>query len=158
MVRRSIALAFVAVTLIAACHKSKSYTANVEITRIQAVRKDASGVPLTLDFEFSYAECPGTQIEVIRGNRDFAACVARYKVGDKVTLGIDHLWSDEGHYKWNVTKVGDCARLIDPDDEASFAMVRECADWKVNDQRVGFQCKYVPEQALLDKCPWFQRR
>jgi hypothetical protein len=48
--------------------------------------------------------------------------------------------------------------VIDPEDEASFAMVRECADWKVNDQRVGFQCKYVPDKGLIEKCPWFRKR
>ena len=28
--------------------------------------------PLTLDFEVSYTECPGTQIEVLRGDAAFA--------------------------------------------------------------------------------------
>jgi hypothetical protein len=151
-------IVLVAASLVAACHKSKSYTANVEVTRLAPVRKDENGSPVTLDFEFTYFECPGTQVEVIRGGKDFAACVSKYAVGTKVPIAIEHVWSDEGHYKWNVTKVGDCTRVQDPADEASYAMIRECADWKVNDQRVGFQCKYVPEKALIDKCPWFKRR
>lgn len=140
------------------CHRSKSYEANVEVTRVAPIRKDEKGTVLTQDFEFSYVECPGTQIEVIRGGEKFAACTSKYKVGDKVKIAINHAWSDEGLYKWTVTKVGDCERVVDPADEASFAMVRECDDSSVNGQPVGFQCKYTPEKKLIDKCPWFRRR
>jgi hypothetical protein len=142
----------------AACHRPKHYEANVEVTRIAPIRKDDAGKPLTLDFEVSYLECPGTQIEVIRGGADFAACVSKYTVGEKVKVAIDHEWAEEGHYKWTVRKVGDCTRVPDPNDEASYAMVRECDDWNINGTRVGFQCKYIPEKKLVDKCPWFKRR
>lgn len=144
--------------LVVACHRPKRYEANVEVTRIAAVRKDDAGRPLTLDVEISYAECPGSQNEVVRGGAEFAACVAKYKVGDKVRIAIDHEWVPEGHYKWTIRQVGECARVADPSDDASYAMVRECDDWVVNGSRVGFQCRYVPEKALVDKCPWFRRR
>jgi len=140
-----------------ACHRPKHYDAKIEVTRMAAVRKDETGKPLTLDFEYSFFECPGTQVEVIRGDAAFAACVSKYKVGDKVPISIDHEWSDEGHWEWVVRRVGDCPRVPDPNDEASFALVRECEDWAVNGTRVGFQCKYVPEKKLVDKCPWFRR-
>jgi hypothetical protein len=148
----------IALALVTACHRAKHYESSVEVTRIAAVRKDDAGKPLTLDFEVSYVECPGTQMEVIRGGAEFAACVGKYKVGEKVKLGIDHEWAAEGHYKWTVRTVGDCVRVPDPNDEASYAMVRECDDWNVNGTRVGFQCRYIPEQKLVDKCPWFRRR
>lgn len=125
---------------------------------MQAVRKDEKGAVLTQDFEFAYADCPGSQQEVIRGDQKFAACTSKYQVGDQVKIAIEHRWSDEGFYRWHVTKVGDCERIEDPEDEASFAMVRECDDWHVNGARVGFQCKYTPEKKLTDKCPWFKRR
>jgi hypothetical protein len=148
----------VAVVLgVVGCHRSKSYQASVEVTRSSVVRKDEKGVPLTLDFEFSFADCPGTQIEVIRGDATFAACVGKYKVGQRVPLAIDHVWASEGYYRWIVRRVGDCDRTPDPNDEASYALVRECDDWLVNGQRVGFQCRYVPEKKLIDKCPWFRR-
>ena len=140
------------------CHRSKSYEANVEVTRISPLRKDEQGTVLTQDFEFAYVECPGSQVEVVRGDTKFAACTGKYKVGEKVKVAIDHKWSDDGTYKWNVTKIGDCERVQDPNDEASFAMVRECEDWSVNGSKVGFQCKYTPEKKLIDKCPWFRRR
>jgi len=142
----------------AGCHRPKRYNANAEVTRISPVRRDESGKPLTLDFEVSYFECPGTQIEVVRGGAPFAACVGKYKVGDKVPLVIDHEWAEDGHWKWTIKKIGDCDRVLDPGDEASYAMVRECDHWKVNGQSVGFQCKYTPEKKLLDKCPWFRRQ
>jgi hypothetical protein len=140
-----------------ACRRSKHYETNVEVTRIAAVRKDASDKPVTLDFEIAYSDCPGTEVEVIRGDADFAECVSKFKVGDNVKVGIDHEWAG-GHYKWTVRTVGDCSRIPDRGDEASYAMVRECDDWNVNGTRVGFQCKHIPEKKLVDKCPWFQRR
>jgi hypothetical protein len=140
----------------AGCHRPKSHEANVEVTRVQAVRKDEAGGPhagLRV-----HTECPGTQIEVVRGDAKFSACTGKYKVGDKVKVSIQHVWSDQDVYQWTVTKVGDCERVSDAADEASYALVRECDDWEVNGARVGFQCKYTPEKKLIDKCPWFKRR
>jgi hypothetical protein len=155
---RRLAAGAMVLALVTACHRTKHYETTVEVTRVSTVRKDDAGKALTLDFEVSYKECPGTQMEVVRGGAEFAACVSKYKVGDKVKVGIDHEWAAEGHYKWTIRTVGDCTRVPDPSDEASYAMVRECDDWQVNGQRVGFQCKYIPEQNLVDKCPWFKRR
>ncbi len=141
------------------CHRPKHYEANVEVTRLASVRKDpSSGKPQTVDLEVSYVDCPGAQSEVIRGGADFAACVGKYKVGDKVHVAIDHEWDPEGHYTWTVRKIGDCERIPDPNDEASYAVVRECDDQLVNGVRVGFVCRYIPEKKLIDKCPWFRRR
>ncbi len=148
----------VGILLSSGCHRPKHYETNVEVTRVTAVRKDEQGKILTLDLEVTYAECPGTQMEVMRGDATFAACVSKYKVGDKVKVGLDHVWDPEGHYEWQVRKVGECDRVIDPADEASYGVVRECSDWDVNGTRVGFQCTYIPEKALLQKCPWFRRR
>jgi hypothetical protein len=144
-------------TVTLSCHRSKSYESEVEVTRISVVRKDEAGKPATTDFEFSYTACPGTQIETVRGDAKFAQCVARYSVGQKIKLKLEHHWSDEGHYVWTVHKVGDCDRTVDPADEASFAMLRECEDWEVNGARVGFQCSLKAERKLVDKCPWFRR-
>lgn len=152
---------FVAASLalaVASCHRPKHYDASVEVTRVSVLRKDEQGKPQTMDFEFSYVDCPGTQIEVIRGDKDFAACVSKFKVGEKVPVSIRHAWDDEGFYTYVVDKVGDCPRTPDPADEASFALVRECDDWLVNGARVGFQCRYIPEKKLIAQCPWFKRR
>lgn len=157
MGRRSFAVLVLAGTLVAACHRTKSYDAKVEVTRTTPVRKDEAGKVVTLDLEYTFSDCPGAQVEVIRGDAAFAACAGKYKVGEKIPIKLDHQWDPEGHYEWVVRRVGDCAREPDPNDEASFALVRECEDWAVNGTRVGFECKYIPEKKLLEKCPWFRR-
>lgn len=139
------------------CHKSKQYESEVEITRFAAVRKDDAGKILTADTEFSYFACPGTQIETVRGDGAFATCMQRYSVGQKVKIKIEHHWTDEGHYEWTVHKIGDCERTIDPNDEASFALLRDCEDFRVNGAKVGFSCDLKAEKSLTDKCPWFRR-
>lgn len=147
-----------AVTGLAACHRTKHYRSRVEITRSSVSRRDAQGKPETLDLEFTYFDCPGTQIEVVRGDARFAECASKMKLGDKVPVEIDHAWAPEGHFTWTVTKVGECSREPDPNDEGSFGLVRECTDWTINGAVVGFECKYAPEKHLVAQCPWFRRR
>jgi hypothetical protein len=149
------AMAFVAFGALAGCHKAKKYDANVEVTRISVVRKDENGRALTTDFEFSYFECPGAQSETIRGGEEFSACVSKIAVGSKVPIKLEHHWDPEGRMVWDVFQVADCKRPPDPNDEASYAMVRECADWKVNGATVGFECQIIPKKDLIQKCPWF---
>jgi hypothetical protein len=153
-----LALAVAALPLVG-CHRSKQYEAQVEVTRLTAIRKDEQGNPLTADLEISYVECPGTQIEVLRGGKDFASCIAqKMKVGDKVKVKLEHHWDSEGHYDYDVYEVQGCPRPPDPNDEASYKMVRECNDWNVNGTRVGFQCNYQDKKDLNKKCPWFMKR
>lgn len=139
------------------CHKSHQYEPEVEITGLRVVRKDDAGKALTTDAEISYFSCPGTQIETMRGDAAFSACIARYTVGQKVKVKLEHHWHEDGHYVWTVHKVGDCERNIDPSDEASHAFIRDCEDWKVLGANVGFNCDLKAEKALIDKCPWFRR-
>jgi hypothetical protein len=151
-------LAISAVMVAAGCHdKPRDYTAQVRLTRIDPVRKDPAGRPLTLDVQMSYDDCPGTQIEVIRGGADFAACFAKHTVGQRVPAKIHWYFHQDGTYHWEVHALGGCARPPDPNDEASFEDVRECADLVVNGVAVGFRCNELPQKHLLDKCPWFRR-
>jgi len=151
------ALVLAALPLVA-CHKAKHYDASVEVTRVAAIRKDEQGNPITTDVEFSFFECPGTQIEVIRGGKEFSDCVKQLKVGDKVKIKLEHKWDPEGHYDYDVYEVQGCKRPPDPNDEASYKMVRDCRDWNVNGARVGFQCNYTDKKELNKKCPWFKTR
>jgi hypothetical protein len=157
MTRCSIVASVSLALALTGCQRPKHYEANVEVTRVSPVRKDEGGTVLTTDFEFSFFECPGTQIEVIRGGKDFSACVSKFKVGDKVKVKLEHHWDPEGHYDYDVYEVQGCPRPPDPNDEASFKMVRECSDWTVNGARVGFQCNYTNKKELNKKCPWFRR-
>lgn len=140
------------------CKRPAHYETEVEVTRVSAVRKNDAGKTETLDVEMRFVSCPGSQLEIVRGDAVFAACAGRYKVGDKLRVSIDHVLSSDGYYRWTIRKLGDCVRPADPNDEVSHAMLRECDDSVVNGTRVGFQCKHVPDQKLVEKCPWFRRR
>jgi hypothetical protein len=142
---------------IAGCHKPKRFEADVQLTRWSPVRRDETGTVLTSDLEVSFVECPGDQIEVIRGGRDFSACVAKLKIGDKVHVKLDYHWDDDGFWDHDIIEVQGCTRPVDPNDEASFKMIRECSDWNVNGTRVGFQCNYANKPDLNKKCPWFKK-
>jgi hypothetical protein len=142
---------------LSACHRSKSYEANVDVDRMSVVRRDEAGTPMVTDLELSYRDCPGDQLEVIRGGQEFSQCVSKYKIGDKLKIKVQHRWDKEGHYRWDVVDVGGCKRTIDPDDEASYAMIRECEDWSVNGAVVGFKCNVAPQKSLLKSCPWFAK-
>jgi hypothetical protein len=150
--------AALAVLTIAGCHKPKRFETNVEVERVSAVRKDETGTVMTTDLEVSFLDCPGEQLEVIRGGREFSACVAKLKPGEKVRVKIDYHWDEDGYWDHDIVDVQGCPRPIDPNDEASFKMIRECSDWTVNGTRVGFQCNYAEKKELNKKCPWFKKR
>jgi hypothetical protein len=153
-----VTIAIAVLTPALGCHRSKTYESDVTITRSAVVRRDAMGRPQTLDLEVSYVRCPGTQIEVLRGGPEFAACVGIHKVGETVPVVVQHVWDDRGVWRNEVVEVAGCKRDREPDDEGSFTMVRECEDWTVNGARVGLWCDYGPNENLVKKCPWFARR
>jgi hypothetical protein len=144
--------------LVTSCNKEpRWFDTEVELTRLDIVRRDDKGRPITEDVEFSYFGCPGKQLEVIRGGTEFAQCMDRYKVGDKVPIKIERHWLKEGHWDWTVHMMGICTRPPDDEDEASFDTVQECEDLVVHGAKVGFRCNRLPQKQLLQKCPWFGR-
>lgn len=157
---RAMKAALVALTILAlACSKkTKWYDTQVAITRVDAVRKDAQGKARDVDVEFTYPDCPGEQVEIIRGDAAFAQCLSKYKVGDKVPVRIEYHWLEEGYWDWDIHEMGGCKRPPDPEDTASFDTVQECEPITVNGVEEGFVCNRLPQKALLAKCPWFGRR
>jgi len=155
--KRCFLFGLVAVTALG-CQRPKKFEADVQVNRWSVVRKDDSGKVMTSDLEVSFVECPGDQIDIIRGGAEFSACVAsKIKVGDKVHVKLDYHWNEDGFWDYDITDVQGCVRARDPNDEASYKMVRECRDWEVNGARVGFQCSYTNKTELNKKCPWFKR-
>jgi len=147
-----------AVALLGCTASPKEFAPSVEITRKSVVRYDPqTRQAVTLDVEVSYADCPGTQLEVIRGGAEFAACMAKHQVGARVPLRLRWHWSKDGHYMWDPFEVGGCARPPDPNDEASFVLAQDCETVKVNGAPVGFHCNRVARPELVAKCPWFRR-
>ena len=112
------------------CHRTKHYDATVEVVRVAVVQKDDDGRAVSTDVEISYRECPGDQVELIRGGPEFSTCVAKLKVGDKVTVKVVHAWDPEGFYDHDVYEVNGCKRPPDHHDEDSFKTIRQCGDWR----------------------------
>ncbi len=156
----TVALAVAASSVLgAACKPSATwYDSEVELVRYDVVRRDAEGKPVTADVEISYQSCPGYQHEVMRGPTAFATCMEKHKVGEKLSAKIHWHYGDKGYYEWEVHQLGDCKRPPDPEDEASFSIIRDCEDWKVHGSSVGFRCKYLGKEKLNAACPWFRRR
>lgn len=141
-----------------ACKADKYYTTKVEINRIEILKYDSQKNPLILDVEISYPECPGKQIEIFRGNKEFAKCILEnYKLHDQMNAEIHWYWNTLGYYQWDVVKLGNCQRWKDPLDEFSYEMIEQCEDFIVYGVRVGFVCKRIPTEELLKVCPWFRR-
>lgn len=137
--------------------RSKWYDSNVRINRVAPIRFAADGKPLDTDVEFNWVDCPGDQIEIIRGDAKFAECMKQFKPGDVAKVRVEYHWDKRGYYDWDVHEVGSCKRPPDDDDLSSFDTVQECEPVVVNGVEEGFRCNRIPQKALLKKCPWFAR-
>lgn len=154
-----VALAFagVVVALPGCKAKAKIYDAKVKLNRVAPIRFSADGKPRDTDVEFDWFQCPGSQVEIIRGDAAFAECMKKYKPGDEVAVKVDYHWDKSGHYDWDVTEMGGCKRPPADDDLSSFDTVQECQPIVVNGVEEGFKCRRIPKKELLAKCPWFAR-
>ncbi len=155
-------LAVTAVTL-AGCvavgceKKPQIYSSTVELARVDVLTRPGSNEK-TIDVEFDYPQCPGEQVEVIRGDAAFAECLlAKHKVGDRLPVKIRHVKDRDGGWDWDIIEMAGCARPPLEGDEASFDTVQECEPLVMHGMSVGFKCRRIPEKALLAKCPWFAR-
>jgi hypothetical protein len=135
------------------------YESRVTILRNDAVRVDDAGRPRIVDVDIDWRECPGEQLENVRGDAAFAACVGKFASGSVVPVRVEHRWAErEEHYTWHVSEIGGCPRAYDAEDKGSFTLVQECVDVKEHGEVVGFRCDRVPKADLVAKCPWFRVR
>jgi hypothetical protein len=152
---RVTSLAFATGLLCAACSdKPKTFETSVVLARTQVVQ---TGRGKIIDVELEYSECPGEQQEIFQGDASFAECMAKYKPGEKLAATIVYSRLPDGHYDSEVTKIGDCGRKRDVNDDRSYELVHECHDIVVNGVPIGFHCDHKPTKELLSKCPWFKR-
>jgi hypothetical protein len=154
-------LAFAVLLLLVAtpaCNKARFYDSRVKINRISPIRIADDGKPLDVDVEFDWYQCPGTQIEIIRGTAAFGECMKQYRAGDDVKVRLEYHWeSRKAVWDWDVNEMGGCLRPPDDDDLSSFDTVQECEPIVANGVQEGFTCNRIPQRALLAKCPWFAR-
>ena len=146
--------AFLVLGLCVGCREQRTYDAKVKIERVDSAHPTHS-----IDIEFEWESCPGRQIEVIRGGKDFAACVGKLTPGDSVAVKVAWHWEKrESSYDWDIVELGGCKRPFEEQDDASFDEVHVCTDVVQHGEVVGFQCDKSPNAELLSKCPWFRRR
>ncbi|CAN5925404.1 hypothetical protein BH11MYX4_BH11MYX4_11380 [soil metagenome] len=140
-----------------ACSKTRRYESAVQVVRKEIVEKSADGKAEQVDFEVEWDACPGDQFQVIRGGRAFAECTAKYDVGDEVPVYVRQRWDDRGYYRWDIERMGDCWRAIEPESVGSYEKGQECKDVENFGYKAGFQCSRKPFQQLVKRCPWMAR-
>ncbi len=156
--RRGLVLALVVCAVAtSACSKTHRYESAVQIVRKDIVEKDDNGAPLQVDYEVEWDACPGDQFQVIRGGKAFAECTAKLAVGDMVPVYVTHFWDERGFYRWDIERMGDCWRPIEPDSPGSYEKGQECRDVKNQGFTTGFTCSRKPFRQLVTRCPWMAR-
>ena len=137
--------------------KEEKFESVCQLIRREVVSVDEKG-PVILDVELEWDPCPGDQFQVVRGGREFAACMAKYKIGDFLAVHVVRHWDTRGYYEWDLSLVGDCPHEIEWDADGSYEKSQECTDDLSHNVPVGFKCSRQPVAKLLQICPWTQRR
>ena len=152
-------LSLAALTLAAGgcAEKTRTFSSEVQLARIDVVHRGDGGRVLTLDVEVEWTTCPGEQREVVRGDAAFAACIEKHAVGEKLPVTVDWQREPNGRYDWDILEIAGCKRTPEGHDDSSFEMVQECETLKEHEEAVGFRCNRVAKKELLAKCPWFRR-
>lgn len=163
----ALAVAGSAILATACSGKPKTFTTNVQLVEINPVTWDQAENITSLDLKVSFVDCPGDQEKIFRGDKAFAECVwsnkrngdkAKHNEGDKVPATVSfYPRADGSGYKYDIIKVANCERKVDPLDRGSdYDHVQTCKDLVVNGVNIGVRCDRTRNAELLKKCPWFQ--
>ena len=143
---------FLGVLGLAGCNKTEKFTTNVELVDIERFGE------AQVNFELRYADCPGDNRRILRGDKDLAACTKDLKEGSKIPLEIVSKYqSDKGGYRADVVKLGACPVKMDGKDEANYEMTQVCTELKSTGAVVGVHCEKSRSKELLAKCPFLRR-
>ena len=161
LTRRKLAhsLAFLVLTLsVSSCgERLERFESVCQIVRRDVVETNDKGEPEILDVELDWDPCPGEQYQVVRGGREFAACMKQYEVGKLVPILVKHWWDDRGYFAWDVYEIGECFRNIELDSEGSYEKTQECTADSMFGKPSGFTCSRRPFKGLVSTCPWMAR-
>jgi hypothetical protein len=142
--------------------KPQKFTTSVEIVQVQRLgggSQDLKAPPGLLDIELKYVDCPGDARRVMRGDKTFSQCGAKFKKGDKVPADVVLTYSSErGQYRSELVRLDDCEVKLDPKEEANYETVQDCKDLVSSGAVVGVHCDRTRNQDLVAKCPWLKRR
>lgn len=146
----------------AACgEKPQKFTTTVEIVGVQRLggNQDPKAPPPLMDLELKYADCPGDARRVMRGDKAFSQCGAKFKKGDKVPAELVLSYSSErSQYRSELVRLADCEVKLDPKEEANYETVQDCKDLMASGAVVGVHCDRTRNKDLVAKCPWLKRR
>lgn len=154
-------VALVSLSIAACGEKPTKYTTTVEIIQVQRLGggQDPKAPPGMLDIELKYADCPGDARRVMRGDKTFSQCGAKFKKGDKVPAEIVLTYSTErSQYRSELVRLDDCEVKLDPKEEANYETVQDCKDLVSSGAVVGVHCDRTRNKDLVAKCPWLKRR
>ena len=143
--------------LLAGCSKAETFTTNVELVDIEYFG-DAPDKAKQINLEMRYADCPGENRRVLRGDKDLAACLKDVKEGQKVPMVIVSKYQgDKGGYRSEVTQLAGCPVKMDGKDEANYEMTSVCTELKTTGAVVGVHCDKSRPKELIAKCPFLRR-
>ena len=112
-----------------------------------------------MDLELKYSDCPGDARRVMRGDKTFSQCGAKFKKGDKIAADLVLSYSSEkGQYRSELVRLDDCEVKLDPKEEANYESVQDCKDLVSSGAVVGVHCDRTRNPELVAKCPWLKRR
>ena len=155
---RTLALLLLAAALVGCKKGERRFESTCQIVRRDVVESNEKGEAEIVDVELEWDPCPGDQFQVVRGGKEFAACMQRYEVGQLVPVLVKHWWDDRGYYMWDVYKIGDCPRAIESSSEGSYEKSQECSDQVEHGRVSGFFCNRRPFKGLISTCPWMARQ
>ncbi|HEX7600840.1 MAG TPA: hypothetical protein VF316_04510, partial [Polyangiaceae bacterium] len=80
---RPVALALISCVALLGCNpKAERFESVCQIVHKEVVEVSDKGEPVIVDFELEWDPCPGEQLQIVRGDADFAKCMAKYTQGD----------------------------------------------------------------------------
>lgn len=148
---------FSSLAALAGCHSTETFTTTVELVDIEHFG-DPPDKAKQVNFEVRYADCPGENRRILRGDKELVACTKDLKEGEKVPMVIVSKYnSEKGGYRSEVTKLAGCAVKMDGKDEANYELTAVCSDVKTTGAVVGVHCDKSRPKDLLAKCPFLRR-
>lgn len=151
-------LSLVALSVVGCKKGEQRFESVCQVVRRDEVEVDDKGETQVVDVELEWDPCPGDQYQVVRGGKEFAACMKQYDVGKLVPVFAKHWWDDRGYYTWDVYQVGNCKRDIESNSEGSYEKSQECNDSTMYGLTTGFSCSRRPFKGLVQACPWMIRQ
>jgi hypothetical protein len=156
--RQSFAVMAMSLLPLSACgERLERFESVCQIVRRDEVEVDDKGETESVDIEFEWDPCAGDQFQVVRGGKEFAACMKKFDVGKRAPVFVKHWWDERGYFAWDVYMIGDCVRYIEESSAGSYEKAQECSDDDMYGKVTGFSCRRRSFETMATTCPWLAR-